>query len=613
MTRFVAVDGEAIGQGADARYVLLCASDGHGDRNHLYNPDGLRTIPVFEFLCDFQTARTELVAFGLGYDINQWLVDLSEPELRELWTAGSVIHRGWLIRWLRGRRLFVKDLRHEGRHAYVQETFGFFQSSFVKACAAWGVEVPASMETMKLARGDFTERMREQVIAYCYDECDALVTLMDLLGDAAQTAGCEPTAHMWIGAGQLASRLLANQGVADYHRPDEAIVPADAYEPLLCAYFGGRAELLRQGERAPVMTADVRSAYPWAATQLHSLRHGAQFKPHARYRAEYEHGIWHCRWDNLPGLVMPFPVRVKKTISYPRSGAGWYHACEIRAALDAGFDINVGRGWALHTPSNHGRHAHAQPFDFVPGLFAQRARWQIDGNAAEKALKLALNSLYGKTAQGFSDTDPGKPPKWQSYLWAGEMTARTRARMLTLALRAKDPMMIATDGLFCAYTSATGGTSLGAWETGRLDWLFCAQPGVYVGEDHSRPVGKQMVLKSRGFYVKDIDFEQLHQGWVEHGPAYQHHYTSHRFLGLGQALQRTDGLASWRQWADVERHINLMPQRKLIERSPLGGWTCWPVLEAGGESEPYVPKGALMDPEEEDNNAVEDQPLRDSI
>lgn len=595
MTRFVAVDGEAIGQDGDARYALMCSSTGQ----HVWDDDGLKTITCFEFLCDQQAKGTEVVAFGLGYDINQWICDLSEPELRELWATGTVIHRGWLIRWLKGRRFFVKNLRRSTRWCYVQETFGFFQSAFVKAARDWGLDPGEAMDLMKRARGSFTADQRQAIIDYCLSEVRTLVKLMDLLADAADTAGCKPTPHMWIGAGQLASRLLAAQGIESHHRHDEDIVADAAREPLLCAYFGGRAELLRQGQRAHVQTYDLRSAYPWAATHLPSLA-TAKMVARRRWDPQAEHGIFHVSWDGLPGQVMPFPVRISKTINYPRSGSGWYHICEIKAALAAGFELKIGRGYILKTDGQ-------RPFaTAIPELFEQRARWQRQGNAAQKALKLALNSIYGKTAQGFSDQ--GDAPKWQSYLWAGEITARARARMLTLTLKAKDPMMLATDGLFCAHAPARNQQRIGGWEVGQLDWLFCAQPGVYSGKD-----GDRDVLKSRGFYVRDVDFGELYQGWLDHGPGYSYHYTSNRFLGLGQALQRTDGLSLWRQWLDMPRQINLMPQRKLIsvdERN--GGWRCDPIGHAG-PSEPYVPKGALLESDNPDNDAVEDQPLRDSI
>lgn len=596
---FTAIDGEAIGEGADARYVLLAASTGR----HVYDIEGLSTRACLDFILDHQQPGGEIVGFGIGYDVNQWIADLTVPQLRELWTSGSCIHGGYLLRWLRGRRFFVKDLRRTGRFAFVQETFGFFQSSFVRALTDWGLEPGESMLAMKQARGSFTDRQRQQIIDYCLTECRQLVELMNRLAAAVDTAGCVPNPHMWIGAGQLASRLLDEQHVKPHHRHDSELTTDAGYQALLCAYFGGRAELLRQGTLQPVSTYDLRSAYPWATTLLPSLRYGSM-KRRRRYDPAVKHGIWRARWENLPGQIMPLPVRVKRTISYPRSGRGWYHACELTAALQLGYDIDITEGYAFE---NHGDDF--RPFaEPIPRLFIQRRYWQQTGNPAQKALKLALNSIYGKTAQGF--TDRGAAPKWQSYLWAGEITARTRARMLTLAVRAKDPMMIATDGLFCRKAPAgRPSEQIGGWEHGTLDWLFCAQPGVYQGRH-----GDDDVLKSRGFFVRDVDFTELHAGWLADGPEYVYTYVSHRFLGLGQALQRIDGLEHWRQWVDVPRKINLMPQRKLLARNHRGdGWLCQPIPHAGGDSEPYRPKGALLESDDDDNAAAMDQPMRNTI
>jgi DNA polymerase type B, organellar and viral len=593
MTTFIAVDGEAIGGNTDARYALLATSTG----KFVWNLDGLKTEVCFDFLCGQQTPGVELVCFGLGYDINQWLADVPENTLRELWSSGSCFWKYWRLVWTAGRRFEIYNRRNK-RFAIVQECFGFFQQSFVKALTEWGFDVPAELAAMKQQRGRFTETMKRQVIDYCFSECRLLVSLMDRLAEAAETAGCKPKPHWWIGAGQLASAMLAANGVQAHHRHDSDILENTL--PIMSAYYGGRAELLRQGERSGVNTYDLRSAYPWAATHLRSLSNVRAVK-RRRHDPSVEHGIWHTRWEGLPGNIMPFPVRCDKAIWYPRTGEGWYHAVEVNTALAAGFQLDIREGIEFRSKRTEG-----DPFAFIPGQFAARRKYQQTDNPAQRVLKLALNSLYGKTAQGVAGL--GRP-RWQSYIWAGEITARTRARMLTLALKAKDPMMIATDGLFCGQAPARPGKQIGGWEHGRLDWLFAAQPGVYQGTE-----GDREVLRSRGFFVADIDYDELHAGWAREGPDYVHTYTSHRFIGLGQALQRKTGLGPWRQWVDQDRSLYLMPQRKVLSRDPRSnGWVCLPVENAPGPSEPYHPKIRLLESQDDDNQAGLEQPLRSTL
>src|SRR5205823_4313064 len=80
-------------------------------------------------------------------------------------------------------------------------------------------------------------------------------------------------------------------------------------------------------------------------------------------------------------------------------------------------------------------------------IYAERARLKQSGHGGEKVLKLGLNSIYGKLAQGLGYK--GKAPPYQSYLWAGMITAGTRAQILNLATLAPEGLvMVATDGIF---------------------------------------------------------------------------------------------------------------------------------------------------------------------
>lgn len=594
MKGFIAIDGEAI----DGRYVLLCSSDNtSAGKRSVFNIDGLTTRECFDFLIGTAERGKAVVCFGLNYDSNNWLINLPRPILEELWTHHYAYVGNYRIEWLPGR--WFSLTRSDSRYVKVTETFGFFQSSFVAACKAWGFEPGGELEAMKKKRGSFTPSDQRRVTEYCHAECDLLVQLMGKL--AASCAEAEATPSSWIGAGAIASSLLAKQGVADHHAHDLDITTADvATDVVLGAYFGGRVELLKQGVTGNVKTADVRSAYPHAATLLPSLA-GGRLVHRSRYKPEAEHAIWRVSWENLQGAVMPFPVRVKKAIWYPRSGSGWYHACEVRAAQAAGFPVRVHEGYVLQ-PARAS--VGAQPFGWVPVLFAQRARWQKAGNPAQKALKLGLNSLYGKLAQGYGYKN--KAPRWQSYFWAGEITARTRARLLTVAAQARAPIMLATDGVFGAPT-IRGADRLGGWELGKLDWLFTAQPGVYQAFDDT---GKE-VLKSRGFFAREVDYDVLRDGWESEGAEYVHTYKSTRFVGLGTALHRTD-FGVWRQWVTESRSLSLSIDRKISVPDGRGGNVLLPP-PGPLQSEPYEPKISLLDARALDTLQGGEQPLRDTI
>lgn len=245
-------------------------------------------------------------------------------------------------------------------------------------------------------------------------------------------------------------------------------------------------------------------------------------------------------------------------------------------------------------------------FEFIRTVYQQRARLKQQGNAAEKALKLGLNSCYGKLAQGFGAS--GNLPRFQSYYWAGQVTARTRARMLEAAVASRLPVMLSTDGIFAVSTRvrASQRPALGTWEGGQVRDLFCIQPGVYHAH---KPTGE--VRRSRGFRSREMDWAELRAGYASHGLDHVQVFESRRFIGLGVSLARNRPDV-WRTWSEDGRSLCLYPDRKRVRVQPDGTWH-HPLHPFRGpiDSEPYTPKQDLYDdptPAKIENMIADDQP-----
>jgi hypothetical protein len=597
---FIAVDGEATEEG----YCLLANSLGQTTTD--LRPGGLHTIRCLEFL--LQSPKPSIVCcFGLNYDVNNWLRDIPRHILQELWKTNVCYWRAYRLEWIPGRWLAIKDV--DGRYIKVHEVWGFFQSSFVKALEAWGIGAPSEIERMKAERGSFKASQIKKVTRYCLHECSLLVELMGELRDACREAGIVP--RSWIGAGALAMALLGAQGMDDHHVYDLDLAPEQVVEDVvLGAYFAGRIELHRQGVFNAVKTADIRSAYPSAAHQLPSLD-GAKLS--RRKRLVEGPGIWHVRWDAPETMVAPFPVRQKHAIYYPAKGEGWYHTVEVMTAIRLGYPVEVLEGYTLK------RRNMEKPFKWIPGVYAKRAALKDEGHAAEKALKLALNSVYGKLAQGYGFNSR---PRWQNYFWAGQITATTRAKILTAASKARAPIMIATDGIFCQSLpgNVRDGKALGAWELAGVPELFAAQAGVYQGRYTEcsacgRPAARhphkgcevyneKETLKSRGFFAAEVDYDALREGFESEGADYIHQYKSRRFMGLGVSLTRKD-FGVWRSWREETRALLLRPERKGLREDGVLTPHPGPLI-----SDPYEPKVGLIDQRALDQAQGHDQPLK---
>lgn len=545
MAKFIGVDGEGWTVNDEHRYVLLAASNG----SWAFDPDGLSTVRCFEFFLELPKGTVKC-GFGFNYDVNMILRDVPLEHLIKLWKGGSTKWKSYYLEWIPGKSFFVKSY---GRACKIYDVFGFFQSSFVKALGKWNLDIPVDMESMKQARSSFDAGMKRLIIDYCLDECRSLVQLMDELENALIEV--DLGISNWIGAGAIASALMKRHSVREHHEYDAAW--PDVEPAILSAYFGGRVELFRQGEFPMVYDYDISSAYPSVALELPSLK-DAEWQWVDQYDPELRWCIWDCQWNLPDSFLCPFPVRLKGAIYYPRNGMGWYHASEVRAAQKLTNNrINICGGWQLKPVK------HEFPFSFIPETYDHRANLKREKHAGEKVLKLGLNSIYGKLAQGAGYQ--GKPPLFQSFFWAGAITAGTRSRVLEIAnTRIDDLIMIATDGIFFKSDpelELTGG--LGGLEVSLMEDMFVAQAGVYQAtvEDDEGP---EIYARSRGFFTREIDFDDLRKGFKEHGIAYEGEYESERFLGLGSSLisKRTE---KWRQWNRSTRGLSLHPSRKFVK------------------------------------------------
>lgn len=548
--KFIAVDGESFTTETHD-YVLLGASTG----DYIYRARGLTTLECFTFLLKLREKYPgyKYNGFAFNYDVNMMLVDLTEPELRTLWKTGSVIVRledaaAYRIEWMPSKSFQITRL-YDRLSIEICDSFGFFQSSFVKALEAWQIPDPGGdIARMKGERSNFTDKDKKAVIKYCLAECRLLVELLTRLEEALAEADLKPS--KWNGAGAVAARLLQREGVHRYRVPDEEF-PEPVHDAIMRGYFGGRVEVFLQGELANVTNYDIRSAYPSEA--LHCPELSGSWAHSKKYHPGEPYALWLVSWDIPPEeCVMPFPHRKKGEIRYPSNGLGWYHAKEVRFAMRYYPEyVRVLEGW-IYTPQSE-----LKPFSFIREVYAERARAKREGRASEKALKLGLNSLYGKTAQGVGYQ--GKIPRFRSFYWAGMITSGTRARLFDIAMQnPRGCVSVATDGIvFSGDPNLECADVLGGLEKTSYREFFIAQPGIYIGIDED---GNEF-RKSRGFFLKEIDFPDLRKGWSMHGPKYTQTKPTKRFIGIGTSLNNGT-LEHWRTWPDGTRKLSLYSSRK---------------------------------------------------
>lgn len=433
------------------------------------------------------------VIFAGTYDVVMMFRDT--PVIKSMLEGKAVIINGYKITFRRGKFLKVIDMRAK-QTRILYDVFTFFRSSFVASCREYGVgsdDLLAAVESMKSKRAGFTG-IDDEIAVYMGRELDLLVELCDTLRE--RLALCNIFPAQWHGPGAVASAVLRTNhiGAAKGVYDDVFRLQAES------AYYGGRFEQFKRGSYfGTVYQYDIRSAYPAAMTHLPDLsavtwEHRRQW---AKYDVHNDYALYHvvCHRDEEAKHIGRLPHRnTLGTIYFPPWANGWYWGIECRhipAEFRQDHWMPYGAGLKL------------RPFAFVAEQYRQRAILKKANQPQQLALKLALNSLYGKLAQskGAEYTVHGwKYPTFHETVWAGWITAYTR-QMINEAMHTVDPKYIIateTDSIFTwTPLDVPLSEALGDWELTLADGIRYIQSGVSLvltgGEWH---------FKTRGFTVK---------------------------------------------------------------------------------------------------------------
>lgn len=590
---WLGIDGEGIGR-APHRYVLLAASDSSGKHDYVENVNGIPTAVGLRFLLTLGARFPDhrLAGFYLSYDWTMLLRDvpnralyrLLRPETRLRPRAegagfSPVYWQGFKLHYLSGMMRIVRG----ERSVTVWDVGKFYQSRFVAALEAAGLAPSELITRMKEERGTWHEHDLDRMRDYCLEECRELSKLCGLL--ERQHTGIGLSLKSWHGPGSTASALLAKHKVEKHH----AKTPPHLDGIVARAFFGGRFEQARIGSEAGVWSYDVRSAYPHAASTLPCLVH-AKWVHRRRAPSDSAVAVVRYRVKDIGERTWgPLPCRLADdSIVWPRSGStGWVWSVEFRAALAWRGVEYGGEHWELV------RKCSCVPFHFVPDLY--RARIARPEN--KQVLKLALNSLYGKLAQS-----AGGGSRWSSRVWAGIITATTRARMLDLIRAHSDEsklVAIATDGAYSTeHLSFDVGDALGTWEVGAKGFMTFVRPGIYWAHTdilkwYGAPTLDARALATKAIRSRGISRAHLltqvsaAEAAIARGDARAELGVTTQFGGARETVYRTpSGLVKrsplYGQWYEMSAKLSLAPEPKRD-----ANWN--PPSLDGIESAPYEP------------------------
>lgn len=488
------------------------------------------------------------VWFAFDYDVNMILGDLplkgETASIEELRATNSTIWRGYKITYI-PRKIF--KLSCNGRYFHSTDIFSFFQTSFENALADWGIKIPEIITRGKAARQDFSAWKEADIVAYNDAELDCMSELAEKLRDSITPLHLP--VRSWHGPGALAGSWLSKQKARAY----KGDIPKELTDAAIRAYFGGRIDVQGYGFVDPVYHYDIVSAYPSAIRFLPDLS-SLEWNYAEGERPPISAGVSvsKIRWQISETKWGAFPWRNRQgSIRWPLAGEGWYWQREIEAAIE-----RFGPQSVEYLATWYSEGEIFYPFkDAVEEAFAYRRELKAQGLSSHIAVKLILNSLYGKFAQTV-----GKA-QYYSPIWAGLITSYTRAELQRAI--SEEVVCVMTDSIWTrSPLFVDTNNDLGGWEEQSEGKLILAGAGLY--EAHKKDGSK--IVWQRGFDKRrPLDIEGIVSHWLGDDPLYEGKYSINRFVGMGLASVTS---YPWRNWIDLERKVQPVPFVGTTKRLP---------------------------------------------
>jgi len=237
-------------------------------------------------------------------------------------------------------------------------------------------------------------RNKNKIRRYCLEDCILTKELADLWASTFYDVfGFYPA--NWISSGYLAEKVLIFNSVDIASFTD---IEYSVQDLAWKSFYGGRFELVQRGFIGDCYLYDINSAYPYALTFLPDITNGkwmesTKINPHASV------GFFHIRANVSDSVkIAPFPFRTKNNrIIYPTGEFETFVTLEELKAVhgDTRIKYKIIESYQFIANPNC-----TYPFrDFIKSQYQKRLELKQQENSLERAIKIVLNSMYGKTAQ----------------------------------------------------------------------------------------------------------------------------------------------------------------------------------------------------------------------
>jgi len=317
----------------------------------------------------------------------------------------------------------------------------------------------------------FYKNNRNKVRNYCIQDCKLTKQLAEkwikLFHDAFEFYPAR-----WISSGYIAEKVLINNEI---DIPKFNSIPYEIQELAFKSYFGGRFEILKRGFIGKAFLYDIKSAYPYALSQIPNLSKGRWIRKKSIH-PKAKLGFFRIR-ANIPDCkyIPSFPFRVKNMIIFPSGRFETYSTLPELLACDDTKFYKILDSWQFIPDSDE------YPYrEFIKNLYLKRMELTRKKDPLQLPIKTILNSIYGKT--GEYDKITKKIGNLFNPVIFATITGITRAqlyRFITDNKIEKQVVSFATDSIMVTQDLKTDSSVLGKFSfENSADDVFVLQNGI---------------------------------------------------------------------------------------------------------------------------------------
>ena len=374
--------------------------------------------------------------FNVRFDFEALIKYLDYAELLCLYNDKILEKDGFIISYIPKKFFMLTDMNNH-RYKFF-DMYNFVDSSLSKASALYLNDSKIStVDSSKLnTDAEYWAENIDDIIKYCIKDAVLTKRLADYFWKVVYD-------NM-----KYYPKVPYSKGrIAEEYFLDKCYIPTinDIPKPVLKiayeSYSGGRFELLQKGYFEKMYSYDIKSAYPAQMTKLIDYNKGKWIKTDKKNDDAYS-GFYICKLSIMEPYFSPGVQKLNALSIYPNGIFKLTLAKSEIEFIESRFencDLKIISGYEFWEK------------ELIYPLKSEIERlyeWKEKepDPTIKWAVKIFMNSLYGKTIQTAGDEN--NTGKLFNPMWASEITASARIKILTLGLQAPDQIiMFSTDSV----------------------------------------------------------------------------------------------------------------------------------------------------------------------